>query len=256
MTSILTKRVLGLWLLVLLPALSYAEAPSGHYENHFGQPGTDIWDLTGTYSLTDEDWSLHYVIVQDDKGKISGQGAESFTYYGDDVEWYATVSGSVKSIGNVTRAELKGKLVGTVTDGYEAWNIKGKMKGTYNIDKFNGFIIGNTNFNICAKGEGCRSFNNVLQLDIPGEADGSWDLVLDIQNVDGKKLTGTAEAILYNGRKVPFALTGKYNANTDLTKLKLKGSGGKFAIQAHAIAPELVFQTIKGKMLGQTVNVP
>lgn len=254
MITTFIKRAFGVWLLVLLPALSYAEAPSGHYENHFGQPGTDIWDLTGTYSLTDEDWSLYYSIVQDDKGKISGQGAESFTYYGSEVEWYATVSGSVKSIGNVTRAELKGKLVGTVTDGYEAWNIKGKMKGTYDIDKFNGLIIGNTNFNICAKGEGCRSFNNVLQLDIPGNADGSWNLVMDIQSADGKKLTGTASAILSNGRTEPLALKGKYNAQTDLTKLKLKGSGGKFTIQAQVIANQLVFQSIKGKLLGQTVN--
>lgn len=250
------KKALGLWLLVLIPTLSYAEVPSGHYSNHLGQAGTDIWDLSGTYSLTDGDWSLYYAIIQDHKGKISGQGVESFTYYGDDVEWYATVSGSIKSIGDGTRVDLKGKLVGTVTDDYQAWNIKGKMKGTYNIDKFNGLIIGNTKFNICTEGEGCRSYNNALQLDIPGDADGSWDLTLEIQNVNGEKLIGTAEAILKNGRKVPFTLKGTYDANSDLMKLRLKGSGGEFTIQAQALAGQLVLQTIKGKMLGQIMKYP
>lgn len=72
--------------------------------------------------------------------------------------------------------------------------------------------------------------------------------------MDGKKLTGTALATLQNGREVPFSLKGTYNAGTDLTKLKLKGSGGKFSIQAQEVLDQLVFQTVKGKLLGQTVN--
>lgn len=255
MITTFIKRVVGLlWIMILLPALSYAEAPSGHYENHFGQPGTDIWDLSGTYDETEDDASFNFTIIQDDKGKISGQGTLTGSGDGIDIALDSTISGSIKSIGNVTRAVLKMKLVGTATDGYQVVNVKSKIVFTFDVDKLNGLLIGTGKGKICVKGEGCGSINEPAQFDIPGEADGSWNLVLDIQNVDGKKLTGTALATLQNGRGVPFGLTGKYNTNTDLTKLKLKGSGGKFAIQAHAIASELVFQTIKGKMLGQTVN--
>lgn len=257
MITTFIKRMLGLLMLVLLPALSYAEVPSGRYTNHFGQLGTDIWDLSGTYSEADYDNSFDYSIVQDDKGKITGQGVEMFSYDDEyDVTLYSTISGSLKSIGNVTRAAMKLKGSGTATDGYQVVNVKAKMTDTFYIDKINGSLIGYGKGTICAQGEGCAPLYASEELDIPGEADGSWDLVLDIQNVDGKKLTGTALAILQNGRQVPFTLTGKYDSSSDLTKLKLKGSGGKFTIQSHAIPGQLVFQTIKGKTLGQTVNFP
>lgn len=254
MIATFIKRALGLWLMVLLPALSYAEVPSGHYTNHFGQPGTDIWDLSGTYNETEDDASFNFTIIQDDKGKISGHGTLTGSEDGIDIALDSTISGSIKSIGDVTRAVLTMKLIGTATDGFQVVNVKGKIKFILDIDTLNGLLIGTGKGKICAKGGGCGSINEPVQFDIPAEADGSWDLVLDIQNVDGKKLTGTALATLQNGREVPFSLTGKYNTNTDLTKLKLKGSGGKFAIQAQVIAGQLVFQTIKGKMLGQTVN--
>ena len=256
MITTFITRVAILWIMVLLPALSYAGAPSGHYENHFDRQH-GIWDLSGVHNGTEDDVSFNFTIAQDDKGKISGQGR--FTFTGSDVEFNSTISGSIKSIGDVTRVVLGIKLVGTATDGFQVVNVKGKIKFTFDIDKPTGLLIGTAKGKICVKGAGCVSINGPVQFSqffdiIMGEADGSWDLVLDIQNVDGKKLTGTALATLQNGREVPFSLTGKYNTNTDLTKLKLKGSGGKFAIQAHAIASELVFQTIKGKMLGQTVN--
>jgi hypothetical protein len=146
------------------------------------------------------------------------------------------------------------KLVGTATDGFQVVNVKGKF--TFNVDRLNGLLIGIAEGKICVKGEGCGAVDEAVQFDISGETDSSWDLTLDLQNVDGKKLTGMASAILANGRIVPFTLKGKYNANTDLTKLSLKGSGGKFAIQANAIASQLIFQAIKGKLLGQAVNVP
>lgn len=258
MITTFIKRALGLWMLVLLPALSYAGAPSGHYENHFDQqPG--VWDFSGTYSGTDDEGSFDqtfvFTIVHDDKGKISGQGTRTGIYDDDyDFELHTTVSGSIKTIGNITRGDLKEKGVGTATNGYQFWKVKGETKQTLYIDEIDGLLIGPRKGKICAQGEGCLPINDVAFIDIPDGEDGTWDLVLDIQNVNGKTLTGTASAILARGRIVPFALKGKYNANTDLTKLSLKGGGGNFTIQANVVANQLVFQTIKGKMLGQTVN--
>lgn len=256
MITTLIARAAVLWIMIFLPALTYAETPSGHYENHFDQPGSDIWNLSGTYNETENDASFNFTIVQDDKGKIGGQGTLTGSEGGIDIALDSTISGSIKSRGDITRTVLKMKLNGTATDGSQVVNVNGKIKFTLDIDKPTGSLIGTAKGKICVKGEGCGSINEPVQFDIPGEADGSWDLVLDIQNVDGKTLTGTALASLQNGREVPFSLTGKYNTNTDLTKLKLKGSGGKVAIQAHAIASELIFQAIKGKMLGQAVKFP
>jgi hypothetical protein len=41
-----------------------------------------------------------------------------------------------------------------------------------------------------------------------------------------------------------------------MAKLQLKGSGGKFTILAKATSGALIIQTMKGKLLGQTVNFP
>lgn len=253
MITTFIKRALGLWILVLLPALSYAGAPSGHYENHFDRQH-GVWDLSGTYNETESDASFNYSIVQDDKGKVSGQGTLTGSEDGINVELNSTISGSIRSIGDVTRTVLKMKLAGTATDGFQVVNVNGKIEFTFDIDKLNDLLIGTAKGKICVKGEGCLPIDEAAQFDLPEGEDGTWDLVLDIQNVNGKKLTGTAFAELSNGRIVPFVLKGQYHAKTDLTKLSLKGGGGNFTIQAHAIASQLVFQTIKGKMLGQTVN--
>lgn len=205
MITTLIKRVSVLWMLVLLPALSYADVPSGHYENQFGQPGTDIWDLSGTYNETEDDASFNFTIVQDDKGKIGGYGTLTGSEDGIDIALDSTISGSIKSIGDVTRAVLTMKLNGTATDAFQVVNVNGKIKFTLDIDKPTGSLIGTGKGKICVKGEGCGSINEPVQFDIPGEADGSWDLFLDIQNVDGKKLTGTALATLQMGGKFPSA---------------------------------------------------
>ncbi len=256
MITTFIKRALGVWLLVLLPALSYAGVPSGHYESHFDRQH-GVWDVTGSYNETELGISDQYTIVQDDKGKINGQGRMTGTDGGIYIELATTYSGSIKSIGDITRVVLKERLAGTATDGYQAATVKGKITYTYDIDKLSNRLVGTAKGKVCAKGPGgseCAPFNEAAQADLPEEAQGTWDLVLDIQSAEGKKLTGTASAILSNGRTEPLALKGKYDAQTDLTKLGLKGSGGKLTIQAQEVLGQLVFQSIKGKLLGQTVN--
>jgi hypothetical protein len=79
--------------------------PSGHYENHFDQQ-SGVWDLSGVYNETKNDASFNFTIAQDNKGKISGQGTVTGSEEGIDVELDSTISGSIKSIGEVTRAVL------------------------------------------------------------------------------------------------------------------------------------------------------
>lgn len=256
MITTFVKSALGLWILILAPALSYAGAPSGHYENHFDRQH-GVWDLTGHYDVTVLGISNQYSIVQDDKGKISGQGRMTGADEGIYVELDTRYSGSIRSIGETTRAVLKETLAGTATDGYNVAKIKGKITYTYNIDKLNNRLIGSVKGKICAKAGGekaCAPVDDAAQIDLPEDAQGTWDLVVDIQSADESKLTGAATAVLSNGRTEPLTLKGKYNVQTDLSKLSLKGSGGKFSFQAHEIAGQLVLQSIKGKLLGQAVN--
>lgn len=256
MITTFIKRALGLWLLILLPALAYAGPPSpGIYENYFsGQQA--VWDLSGHFPFSElYGASGDLTIVQDDKGKIRGQGTITGSQDGLTVDVNLTASGSIKSLGDVTRAAVKVKIGGTITDGYDELALKGTLKLTADVDKPTGSLIGTATGKICVKGEGCLPIDEAMELPLP---DGSWVLILNIQNVDGTKLTGTATAELYNLegalRTETFTVKGKYNANTDLAKLSLKGSAGNFTIQAYDQAGSLVFQSITGKLLGQAVN--
>jgi hypothetical protein len=266
MIATVIKRVLGLWILALLPVLSYAEVPSGHYENHFDRQPYGVWDLSGTYhngmylgGLID-DGLFNFTLVQDDKGKISGQGTVAGSQDGYDANASFMASGSIKSKGNATTAVLKTILAGTVTQSSTEYNATGKVKLTGQIDKPTSLLRGSIRGKVCAIGKGCKSVGETAELSLPLETYGDWDLFMDITNVDGKKLTGTAIAVVKNGnganREVPFALKGQYNGSTDLAKLGLKGSGGSFTIQARATGGTLTIQTMKGKLLGQAVKYP
>lgn len=260
------KRTWGLWILMLLPALAYAGAPSGHYENHFDRQPYGVWDLSGTYhngmylgGVLDEGL-FNFTLVQDDKGKISGLGTVSGSQDGYDANASFSASGSIKSKGNATTAVLKTILAGTVTENYTEYNATGKVKLTGQIDTPTSLLRGSIRGKVCAIGKGCKSVGETAELSLPLGANGDWDLSMDITNVDGKKLTGTAMAVVKNGdganRDVPLTLTGRYNGSTDLAKLSLKGSGGGFTIQAMATGGTLTIQTMKGKLLGQAVKYP
>ncbi len=260
------KRTLGLWILILLPALSYAEVPSGHYGNHFDRQPYGVWDLSGTYhngmylgGLIDEG-VFNFTLVQDDKGKINGQGTVSGSQDGYHANASFTASGAIKSKGNATTAVLKTILAGTLTQSSSQWNATGKVKLAGQIDKPTSLLRGSIRGKVCAIGKGCKSVGETAELPLPRETYGDWDLFMDITNVDGKKLTGTAMAVVKNGdganRDVPFTLKGQYNGSTDLAKLSLKGSGGSFTIQARATGSTLTIQAMKGKLLGQAVKYP
>lgn len=266
MITTFIKRTLGLWMLMLLPALSYAEVPSGHYENHFNRQPYGVWDLSGTYhnamylgGLID-DGLFNFTLVQDDKGKINGQGTVSGSQDGYDASATFTASGSIKSKGNATTAILKTILAGTLTQSPSQWNVAGKVNLAGQIDKPTSVLRGSLRGKVCAIGKGCESLDETAELSLPLETNGDWNLFMDITNVDGKKLTGTAMAAAKNAnganREVPFTLKGQYNGDTDLAKLRLVGSGGKLTIQATATGSSLTIQSMKGKLLGQAVHFP
>ena len=79
--------------------------------------------------------------------------------------------------------------------------------------------------------------------------DGNWELALDLQSPDNKKIVGTGAATLSNGRVIPFTVSGNYSAAKLLTKLNLKGEGGTVTLQNDTSHWALT----KAKLLGQKV---
>ncbi|MBI4523404.1 MAG: hypothetical protein HY695_06275 [Deltaproteobacteria bacterium] len=253
MTRALIRRISLLWVFIQLSGLAYAEIPAGHYEINFDQQA-DVWDVSGSYHEEDPGISMDFTISQDNKGKITGLGSASGSEDGISVNLNFTIVGSIKSVGAVTRTTLNMKFVGTATDGFQVLTANGNLALIFNIDTTNALLVGTMKGKVCVKRLGCESIHESALFDLPPGEDGTWDLVLDVQSTDGKKLTGAASAVLSNGRTVPLALSGQYISKTDLAKLSLKGSGGTLTLQANAASGQIFIQKLKAKILGQTVT--
>jgi hypothetical protein len=253
MINIIVKRIFLLWLLVLVPASLRAEAPAGHYENQFtAQPG--LWDISGSYSDSGQD---NITIVQDDKGKLTGQVSLSQTDGSFSITMAGPVTGSIKTTGGVPRVSVNMKLTGSASDGFTTVRVTMNVQFALGIDPVNRELTGTFKTKVCvkARGAGCQSANGPQEFDLPDDADGTWHLVMDIQNANGK-LAGTASAVLSNGRTLPLSLKGQYSSKSDLTKLNLKGHAGTVTVQANAVPGALLLQKMTAKLLGQTVKLP
>jgi hypothetical protein len=167
------------------------------------------------------------------------------------VDLFYSVTGSIKTVNDVTRVLLTLKVSGTATDGFITLPVKGSIKLTLDLDKVNNILIGSGKASLCVRG-GCARDSGPVQFDIsqsPQPMDGNWALALDLQSPDNKKIVGTATATLSNGRVIPFTASGNYSEAKLLAKLNLKGEGGTVTLQNDAIQWTLT----KAKVLGQTV---
>jgi hypothetical protein len=123
----LKQTLMGLAMIAVLPTVGHAELPSGHYVIPFGQQH-GVWDVTGNYSEDDLSTTTNFSLVQDDKGKITGNGTTTGTDQGYNVQINFTVKGAIKAVAGVTRVDLATKHTGTATDGGPLYNISGTAK--------------------------------------------------------------------------------------------------------------------------------
>ena len=250
------EAILGLIMAAMLPAAAYGELPSGHYNISFGQQ-QGLWDLTGSYSDTDVSETINFTIVQDDKGKITGNGTSTGTDSGYTIALNFTIKGAIKSVADVTRLDVTTKYTGTATNGGPIYNVTGSVKYGFEIDPVNLEIFGTSNGKICIQKVGCDSINDTIDYDLPANEDGTWNLALDILPAsNGKNLTGTATATLANGRVENLALTGQYVSSIDRGNLKLKGSAGLITLQINAAAGNAIVQMMNATLLGQKIIAP
>lgn len=152
---------------------------------------------------------------------------------GIDLNLNFSVLGAVKGKDNLTTANFTMKVTGTASDGFQVVPATGSIKFNFTVDSTSTHLIGVAKGKFCLQGFGCQPIDAAADFVPPG-AGGYWTLVLDIQAIDGKRLTGTASAVLANGRTLPFAVSVKYTSTSDVSKLKLTGNGSKLTLQGNA----------------------
>ena len=71
-------------------------------------------------------------------------------------------------------------------------------------------------------------------------------------------LTGSGAFVLSNGRSLPTTLSGSYSSKTDLSKIKLVGTGeglgSSATLKISTTDLDSQVQTLQGRILGQTVK--
>lgn len=149
MITTFIKRVFSVWLLVLLPALAYAEVPSGSYWTFFDQLETNIWDLSGYYHGSiyhaEHDNAVNFWLSQGDDGKITGGDGALWVWN----EWPVgfSLSGAIERIrGDIPRVVLRTKISGHIDLGDEEesdlWKISGPIRYTAVVDKPSNALTG------------------------------------------------------------------------------------------------------------------
>jgi hypothetical protein len=216
--------------------------------------GLSLWDFSGTY---DEQPVPHgtaeFTLVQDAKGKITGSGVKSYysSEHGVDIENIAfDIKGKVKGKNNTVTVKIitKGGRENATYDG-DTYTVKSKDKISLELNAETGALVGTTKGKVCAKGAGCESGSNPIEIGLlPGMTGEAVVSINATPDGSGKKLEGTAELTLSNGDMHNLYAKGK--SKNGETKLSLKGTNGiKFKLSIDEGSGDAT--GIKAKVLGQ-----
>jgi hypothetical protein len=239
-------------LLLLCAAHSQAVMPAGHYEYDFSGTAM-LWDVSGGYDdefgLLEIDMSID--LTMDPSGSFIATGYASASMDGIDVDMDYRITGSVKGKGAVTTVTMQMVANGTADDGWDTvgFSASQKFKGT--IDPVRCTIYGFLKIKISVEGEGSTSASAEFEMGLPDGMTGEFLLLSDLESWDGVNVVGEGQIVLSNGTSYGFAITGKYSAKKDQTKVSFSGAAGKMKTQ---LVDESL-ASLKGKVAGQKLGL-
>ncbi len=239
------------------------QIPAGTYSESFSGTAA-LYDVSGSYQQDIRGISLNCTFAMDSSGKFTGTGTASFddfSAYGISGRIDATFNGTVKSANNVTRVSMTVKMKGYVEGQGTSVKFSANMRENMEVNQATGQASGTVSGTITANvpGHGTHSAKippTPVSLQLPGNANGSWNLTLNVTPARNK-YSGTGTASIAGGQSYPVTVTGTYNTKLGTSKLTVKG--------AKAMALTLVVgyqngqiqvQSLKGKALGQSPHTP
>ena len=272
MTSLIKTRLFCSALLLASLQFGFTQS-QGTTTFSFGPPLTPVWDLSGTYQITNHLQGAKLrpmnivfnglVISHDAHGHLVGSDTIVVPVGDDYVGGDYKVSGTVSGGGLKTRANFSvhfkgnGMVAGVLT----TCNISAKYNLVVDPVGLNlvGTITGNANFSNLGSGK----LNAPFSLPLPGGADGNWQIVLDVFPF-GTKISGTSIILVDSSTNAPqTTLATKANGNLPKqdtrAKVKLSGYGNSGGTQVTMqFIPNFgatnLIATVNGKVLGQKVK--
>lgn len=195
----------------------------------------------------------------DAKGKITGSLAIAAENANLGIELTGPIKGKLKEDTKSGRTELSfsAKLSGEAGAGGTMTTLSSDVSFEGQINPA-GNLTGEWSTKFCSKAAGClEEVDTAAPEMLEG---GGWTLQLDIADLGGGKLGGSAAAELGDGTQCPYAISGKWSSKSDLASLKLSPTNETCAktsisLKDVRLAAFLTAQ-MKYKLFGQQGDTP
>ncbi len=254
-------------LLLLAPGPALAVIPAGTFEIELGG-SRSIWldTAAGENEFCDgfvagfggSLLQCEFSMFVDSKGKITGSVEVAAQNGALVVEIVGPIKGKLKGgKSGLTELSFSTKLSGEAGNGSTMTSLSGSAAFDGAINGA-GILSGEWSTKFCSKAAGCAE--DVDTAAPEALAGGGWTLVLQIADLGGGKLGGSAAAELGDGTTCPYSLSGKYSSKSDLASLKLSPSnatcsGTSISLKDVSVAALLEAQ-MKYKLFGQQGDTP
>jgi hypothetical protein len=199
-------------------AAARADAPDGAYPLQFGGPQS-IWVLEGASACEPGVGCFDLPVACDPRGSCAGTGS----LFGLTGGLRAKLRGNDRT--GLMRVTVGFRFEGVFAEG-PLQGLAGRLTGTQKgqIDASGASSV-QTKAKVCVPGLGCETVSVPGVYDVsPGEGD--WELDLDVVDVDGSQLAGTAVATLSDDVAYDYTITGRYDARKDVSSLRLVPDAG------------------------------
>jgi len=252
------------------PSPAPVSAPASSTTFSFGPPITPVWDVSGTYQITNclqgaklqpRDVVFNGVALGvDAHGHMQGSGTILVRVGDDPVEGDYKVSGNVTGGGTSTHVNfsIRFKGNGVVAGVLTTCNISAKYNLKVNPAGLT--LVGTSSGSAHFSNLGGGSLKSDISLPLPPAVDGGWMVTLDIAPF-GTKLFGTARVLVDNTPVTTLAtkVNGNLPKHSTTATVKLSGYGNSAGTQLNLeFTPILgatnLPATLKGKVLGQNVK--
>lgn len=246
------KTIFSLILFASLSAVAQTGAPSGSFTIPIN---SSVYDVSGTHYGDDEDAEVVFYVTHLANGVLSGSATVEYD------DGFLVLEGTGPLIGRVTgnstaqtgRFRFSAPVSGYDLDNlYYTGNYTWTGSGRHDINS-GALFLGSGSAAGCVRGYGCR--RNPVSI-VVDAGSGEWHLELELTTaLDGKTVTGTAQAVHANGRTFDYTVKGRYSVRTDKSTLTLTGTdenpGTKLVVAA---VGNFNVTRVTGKLLGQAVK--
>jgi len=220
--------------------------PTGPLHYAFSNTQLPLWDLTGTYTTTNDIGVIQVTYQHRPSGQVTGVGTADLNSSGSQLHVTEISVGRVIG-GATTRLMDAGR--GTFTGMARCRAIAGTFRGSEMLvlDPTNRTLAGREMATLCFAGQ-CLTEKTNATFALQPDMTGSWTLDLTL-TATNNHVTGAAAVTLSNGRAVPFAARGRFTPATGITKLRLGNAITVTLDQAGTL------QTLQGRLFGQPLKL-